>query len=86
MHVPAILYVDSKSARSRRAVAWLDVCGVNYLLKDVRKDSAASRALSKIETDLTPPVLTWDKHVLKNFTRPQLVEFLWARGVTLEDS
>ncbi len=81
-----ILYIDSRSRRSRQAVTLLDGAGVDYRLKDVQQDAAAAAGLKRRTPALTLPVLKWGTHVLQEFNRRQLVEFLWARGVTLEDS
>jgi hypothetical protein len=81
-----ILYIDPRSARSQRAVRWLDGAGVDYRLKDVQADARAAAALKRHAPGVTPPALRWGPHLLQKFNRQQLVEFLWARGVTLEDS
>ncbi len=67
-------------------MALLDGTGIDYRLKEVPADARAAAALKLRAPDATPPVLKWGTHILQKFNRQQLVEFLWARGVTFEDS
>ena len=65
------LWGDPESPRFREAAAILDQSGFSY-----REEHVASAA----------PRIAWGKDALDDFSRPQLVHFLWEHGAHFEDS
>lgn len=69
-----------------QAIAFLDQHGIGYRLKDVSADSDAMEELKRLSGQTSVPTLEWDGRILADFGLDELIDFLRARNVKLEDS
>ena len=81
-----VLYIKPGCARCDAAVAFLDENGVAHREKDVSRDRVAMAELRRVAPAAPTPALFWEGEVLTGFDVGQLVDFLHARSVELEDS
>lgn len=79
------LYGNADSVEMKAAMEVLDGSGLAYRVEAPSQSSAAMR-----EGDFAIagrfPIVRAGEHILSQFTRQQLVEFLWAHGAKFEDS
>lgn len=69
-----------------QAIAFLDRNGIGYRLKDVSADPEARAELERVSGQSSVPTLDWNGRVLADFGLDELIDFLRARSVKLEDS
>ena len=81
-----ILYVKAGCPWCDEAIEFLDDHGVGYRLKEVRGDPAAFEEMQKKSGQTKAPTLDWHGKILADFGIEELVPFLRARNVKLEDS
>lgn len=81
-----ILYVKSGCPYCEEAVAFLDEHGVQYEQKEVRSDARAFEEMRSKSGQTKAPTLDWNGKVLADFGVEELVPFLRAQNVKLEDS
>lgn len=81
-----ILYVKPGCPWCTEAVEFLDGRGVGYRLKDVTRDPAAFAEMQKKSGQTKAPTLDWNGKILADFGADELVPFLQAQNVKLEDS
>ena len=81
-----ILYTKQGCPWCHEAVEFLDEHGIGYRLKDVTADSSAFDEMRRISGQSKAPTLEWNGKILADFGTEELVAFLRARGVKLEDS
>jgi glutaredoxin 3 len=81
-----ILYVKRGCPWCTEAVEFLDGHGVEYRLKEVNSDAAAYAEMQKKSGQTRAPTLDWHGKILADFGTDELVPFLRAQNVKLEDS
>ncbi|MFT3830800.1 MAG: glutaredoxin family protein [Opitutaceae bacterium] len=80
-----VLYLEKGETRGEQSAAFLDEHGVAYRRLEVN-DPATHDAAAQKAGERGLPVLDWEGTVLAGFDVDQLVDFLHARNVALEDS
>jgi len=81
-----ILYVKRGCPWCEAAVEFLDGHGIGYRLKEVTGDHAAMAEMEQKSGQSKAPTLDWNGEILADFGTEELVPFLRARNVKLEDS
>jgi glutaredoxin 3 len=81
-----ILYTKRNCGWCQEAVEYLDAHGVSYRLKEVTSDAAAFKEMEKKSGQTRAPTLDWNGKILADFGTDELVPFLRAQNVKLEDS
>jgi glutaredoxin len=81
-----ILYVKEGCGWCSEAIEFLDGHGVGYRLKDVTDDATAFSEMQKKSGQTKAPTLDWHGKILADFGVDELVPFLQAQNVKLEDS
>lgn len=81
-----ILYVKQGCPWCAEAVEFLDDHGVSYRLQEVTSDPAAYAEMQKKSGQTKAPTLDWNGKILADFGTDELVPFLRAQNVKLEDS
>jgi glutaredoxin len=81
-----ILYTKKGCPWCEEAVAFLDGHGVGYRLKEVTNDREAMAEMQRKSGQTRAPTLDWRGKVLADFGTDELVPFLRAQNVRLEDS
>ena len=81
-----VLYITSGCAQCRAAAAFLQENGIAHREKNISEDRAAMAELRRLTADAATPTLVWQGDLLTDFNVEQLVDFLHARSVELEDS
>jgi hypothetical protein len=78
------LYGDSESAETKAAMEVLDGSGLARV--QAPSQSASAMRTGDFAMGGRFPMVRAGDHILSQFTRQQLVEFLWAHGAKFEDS
>jgi glutaredoxin len=81
-----ILYVKPGCPWCDEAVEFLDGNGIGYRVKDVAGDREAFAEMQKKSGQTKAPTLDWNGKILADFGTDELVPFLRAQNVKLEDS
>lgn len=81
-----ILYVKNGCPWCEQVIEFLDEHGVGYRLKEVRSDPEAMAELEKKSGQNKTPTLDWNGKILADFGVDELIPFLRAQNVKLEDS
>lgn len=81
-----LLYVKSGCPWCSEVTAFLGEKGIAYREKNVSTDPAALTEMVRISGQSKAPTLNWHGKVLADFGVAELVPFLHAQGVELEDS
>ncbi len=81
-----ILYIKEGCPWCEEAVAFLDSHGVSYKLREVTGDATAWAEMQKKSGQTRAPTLDWHGKILADFGTEELVPFLQAQNVKLEDS
>jgi glutaredoxin 3 len=81
-----ILYTKRGCPWCTEAVEFLDGHGVGYRLKEVSGDATAFAEMQKKSGQTKAPTLDWNGKILADFGTDELVPFLRAQNVKLEDS
>jgi glutaredoxin len=81
-----VLYIKSGCPWCAEVVTFLDEHGVPYHEIDVTKDAAAEERMRALSGQARVPTFDWHGRVLADFGVEELVPFLRARNVKLEDS
>ena len=81
-----VFYVKSGCRSCDEGIAFLDEHGIPYHHADIARDASAAEALQKLSGQGRVPTLDWHGHVLIDFGLEELVPFLRARNVRLEDN
>ena len=81
-----ILYTKKGCPWCDEAVEFLDGHGVSYRLKEVTSDTAAYAEMQRVSGQTRAPTLDWQGKILADFGTEELVPFLQAQNVKLEDS
>jgi hypothetical protein len=80
-----VLYVAKGDPRSEKSATFLDEHGVGYRRLEVN-DPVTRHDAERLAGGHGLPVLDWQGTVLAGFDVDQLVDFLHAHNVALEDS
>jgi glutaredoxin len=81
-----ILYIKPGCQWCVEVVAFMREHGIAYREQDVIKDGAARAEMLKKSGQTKAPTLDWDGKILADFSVDELVPFLQAQGVELEES
>ena len=81
-----ILYVQPGCPWCLEVTAFLAEHGIAYREQDVSKDPVARTAMVKKSGQSKVPTLDWNGKILADFGVLELVPFLHAQGVELEES
>ncbi len=81
-----VLFIKPSCPWCREVVAFLDEHGVPYHQVDIDQDDEARRTMEKVSGQTNVPTLDWHGKILADFGVDELVPFLQAREVKLEDS
>lgn len=81
-----VLYIKPTCPWCLEAIAFLDEHGVPYRRVDITRDDAERLKMERASGQAKVPVLDWRGLVLSDFGVEELVPFLRARNVKLEDS
>ena len=81
-----ILYMKPGCPWCDDVVAFLDEHGVPYHQTNIAQDPLAEETMRRISGQSKVPTLDWHGHILADFGVEELVPFLRARNVKLEDS
>ena len=81
-----ILYVKTGCPWCTEVTSFLATHGVAYREQNVSVDSAALAAMVKKSGQSKAPTLDWHGKILADFGVAELVPFLHAQGVELEES
>ena len=81
-----ILYVKPGCPWCNEAVEFLSEHGISYRERDVVADREAMREMEQKSGQTKAPTLDWHGKILADFGVDELVPFLRAQNVKLEDS
>ena len=81
-----ILYVKPGCPWCHEAVEFLSEHGISYRERDVVADREAMREMEQKSGQTKAPTLDWHGKILADFGVDELVPFLRAQNVKLEDS
>ena len=81
-----ILYTKAGCPWCSEAISFLDQHGISYRLKEVTADPSAFDEMKKKSRQTKAPTLDWNGKILADFGTEELVPFLRAQDVKLEDS
>jgi glutaredoxin 3 len=81
-----VLYIKPGCPWCVEAVAFLREHGIGYREQNVVADPAARAEMEKKSGQSKAPTLDWNGKILADFGVDELVPFLQAQGVKLEDS
>jgi glutaredoxin 3 len=81
-----VLYIKPGCPWCDEVVAFLDEHGIPYHQVDINQDPAEAEAMRKLSGQTKAPTLDWHGRILADFGVDELVPFLQAREVKLEDS
>jgi glutaredoxin 3 len=81
-----ILYVKSGCPWCHQAIEFLSEHGISYREKNVTEDARAMAEMQKISGQTKAPTLDWNGKILADFGEDELIPFLRAQNVKLEDS
>jgi glutaredoxin 3 len=81
-----ILYIKPGCPWCIEATAWLDEHGIPYRRVDVVADAGARAEMERKSRQSKAPTLDWHGKILADFGVEELVPFLRAQNVKLEDS
>ena len=84
-HLP-ILYVKTGCPWCNEAIEFLDSHGVGYRELNVSEDPSARDEMQRKSGQTRAPTLDWNGKILADFGVDELVPFLRAQNVKLEDS
>lgn len=84
-HLP-VLYVKTGCPWCEEAIEFLRGHGIGYRERVVSGDAAAFAEMQRVSHQTKAPVLDWHGDVLADFGVDELVPFLRAKNVKLEDS
>lgn len=81
-----ILYIKPGCPWCEEAIAFLDEHGIPYRRMDVIADGYARAEMERKSRQTKAPTLDWGGKILADFGLDELVVFLRAQNVKLEDS
>ena len=81
-----ILYVKPGCPWCDEVIAFLGSNGIGYREKDVIADTGAFTEMQRKSGQTKAPTLDWNGDILTDFGVAELVPFLHAKNVKLEDS
>jgi glutaredoxin 3 len=81
-----LLFVKPGCPWCEESVAFLDDHGIPYRRRDISAEAEAREEMSRLSGQGKVPTLFWHGEVLADFGLAELVPFLRARNVALEDS
>lgn len=81
-----ILYVKTGCPWCSQVTTFLSEHGIAYREQNVSEDPAAHAEMLRVSRQSKAPVLEWQGQILADFGVDELVPFLRARNVKLEDS
>ena len=81
-----ILYIKPGCPWCVEATAWLDEHGISHRRVDVVTDARARAEMERKSRQSKAPTLDWHGKILADFGVAELVPFLRAQNVKLEDS
>ncbi len=81
-----VLYIKPGCPWCDEVVAFLSEHGIAYREQDVVADESALAALLQKSGQTKAPTLDWNGKILADFGVDELVPFLHAQGVELEES
>ena len=81
-----LLYIRPSCPWCQEVVAFLDEHGIPYRRVDVGLDAGARTEMERLSGQSKVPTLDWGGKILADFGVDELVPFLQARSVKLEDS
>jgi glutaredoxin 3 len=81
-----ILYTKNRCPWCEEVITFLDEHGVGYRLKEVTSDPAAFSEMQRKSGQTRAPTMDWHGKNLADFGTDDLVPFLRAQNVKLEDS
>ena len=81
-----ILYIKPGCPWCVEVTAWLDENGIPYRRMDVVADAGARAEMERKSRQSKAPTLDWHGRILADFGVEELVPFLRAQNVKLEDS
>ncbi len=81
-----LLYVKPACPWCQEVVGFLDEHGIPYRRLDVSQDSISRLEMEKKSGQTKAPTLDWHGKILADFGVDELVPFLRARNVKLEDN
>ena len=81
-----ILYTKHGCPWCLEAVEFLDSHGISYRLREVTGDPAVMEEMQRKSGQTKAPTLDWRGKILVDFGVDELVPFLQAQNVKLEDS
>lgn len=81
-----LLYVKTGCPWCAGVIAFLSEHGIGYREKNVTDDQTAQAEMRRISGQTKAPVLDWHGQILADFGVDELVPFLRAKNVKLEDS
>jgi glutaredoxin len=81
-----ILYVKTGCPWCQEVIEFLDAHGVGYREQNVSDDSGAFAEMQAKSGQTRAPTLDWNGKILADFGVDELVPFLRAQNVKMEDS
>jgi glutaredoxin len=81
-----VLYIKPGCPWCTEVVAFMSEHGIGYREKNIAADAEARAEMLKKSGQPKVPTLDWDGKILADFGVDELVPFLHAQGVELEDS
>lgn len=81
-----ILYVKTGCPWCRQAIDFLREHGISYREQNVSEDANAMKDMQRISGQTKAPTFDWNGKILADFGVDELVPFLRAQNVKLEDS
>jgi glutaredoxin 3 len=81
-----VLYVKTGCPWCHQAIEFLSEHGISYREQNVSSDPNAMKEMQRISGQTKAPTLDWKGKILADFGVDELVPFLRAQNVKLEDS
>lgn len=80
------LNLSTTASKNKLAVDILDRSGIDYRVVEAPNPSASHAARPPADEDRNLPRVEYGAAQITDFTRQQLIDFLWAHGAKFEDS
>jgi glutaredoxin 3 len=81
-----VVYIKPSCPWCQEVVEFLDERGIPYRRVDITQDAEARAEMERVSRQPKVPTLDWHGEILADFGVDELVPFLRAKNVKLEDS